>query len=123
MGTASTQEEKVGESIWIRILGRENAWSNRTTRRRDGVQVIEVKTGEQVTWENTQDQVCTITFIRGGCAFGHDHEKCHFTIEPKGTRSEDVVRAKVGREFEFSAQFGSSTPGDISGTPKIIVSG
>jgi len=122
MGTASTHEEKASESIRIRILGRENAWSDRTTRR-DGVQVIEVKNGERVTWENTQNQVCTITFTRGGCAFGHQHEKCHFSIKPNGTRSEDIVSAKVGQEFDFTSDFETRTENDHRGTPRIIVSG
>ena len=123
MGTASTQQEKASESVRIRILGREHAWSNRALRR-DLVEVIEVKNGERITWENTQDQECTITFIRGGCAFGHNHDKCHFSIKPKGSRSEDVVNAKIGQEFEFSSQFDQATEDDDSrGTPKIIVNG
>jgi hypothetical protein len=120
MGTAKAPQEKASESVKIKILGKEHAWSDRLIRRQ-GVQVIGVRRGEKIVWENTQNQVCTITFTRGGCAFGHSHAKCFFTIEPKKTREEDIVRAEVGREFEFSAQFEKDTDDDLLGTPVIIV--
>jgi hypothetical protein len=122
MGTANATQEKASEFVLIRILGKEHAWSDHTTRRQ-GVHVIEVTQGERIVWENTQNQVCTVTFTRGGCPFGHKHAKCLFTIEPVGTREEDIVRAEVGREFEFSAQFDKDTDDDQLGTPKIIVKG
>ncbi len=122
MGTANEPQDKAGASVKIRILGKEHASSDRTARRQ-GVQVIEIRRGEKIVWENTQNQVCRITFTRGGCAFGHSHERCLFIINPKGTREEDIVCAEIGREFEFSAQFDEDTDDDHRGTPRIIVTG
>jgi hypothetical protein len=122
MGTINEPGEKAGAPVLIRLEGKEHA-SSPSAVRRDGVQVIEVKRGEKIVWENAQDQICRIVFTSGGCAFGHGHGECHFNIGPKGARNEDIVSVEAGRDFVFSVQFDKDTNDDQLGTPKIIVTG